>query len=186
MRDVVRSIVSDIAPLDSEEADHRVDAIRWIDAGSDMFRTVKPATPPKHLVADCMLAETDARRILLVDHRGAQRWPDRWPCRSERASGRRRKSRNPGGAWHQPVVSSDNRRRASDGHRDRDGWPIVKPHRCRPVVRLRRINGSPVVPRCPVNSSTLGGGASTRLFTRREHGSTPPAPFRTGGRQRHD
>jgi len=74
MREVVRSIVSEIAPLDPEEAAHRGDVIRWLDAGSDIFRTVKPATPPKHLVSYCVLVDTGARRILLVDHRDAQRW----------------------------------------------------------------------------------------------------------------
>lgn len=74
MKEIVRSIVSDIAPLDSEEADHQADVIEWIDSGSDIFRSVKPATPPKHLVSYCVLVDSDARKLLLVDHRDAQRW----------------------------------------------------------------------------------------------------------------
>jgi len=74
MREVVRSIVADIVPFDAEEVSHQTDVIRWIDAGSDIFRTIKPATPPKHLVSYCVLVDTDARRILLVDHREAQLW----------------------------------------------------------------------------------------------------------------
>ena len=69
VRDVVRSIVNKIDPFDREEADHCTDAIDWIKAGSDLFRTAKPATPPKHLVSSCLLVATAARRILLVDHR---------------------------------------------------------------------------------------------------------------------
>ena len=74
MRAVVRAIVSEIAPLDPLEAEHRADALAWIDSGLDIFRSAKPATPPKHLVSYCVLVDADRRRVLLVDHRDAQRW----------------------------------------------------------------------------------------------------------------
>lgn len=74
VRDVVRSLVEAIAPCDPEEAEHRLDVLRWIDAGSPLFRTERPAVPPKHLVAYCVLVDADTREVLLVDHRDAERW----------------------------------------------------------------------------------------------------------------
>ena len=74
MRAQIRNLVDEITPLDQAEADHRLDALGWLDGASEIFRTAKPATPPKHLVAYCVLVDTDAQEILLVDHRDAERW----------------------------------------------------------------------------------------------------------------
>lgn len=74
MRAEIRSLVDEITPLDSVEADHRLDVLQWLDSGAEIFRTAKPATPPKHLVAYCVLVDTAAQAILLVDHRDAERW----------------------------------------------------------------------------------------------------------------
>ncbi len=61
-------------PHDDLEAEHRRDAAAWIDSGAPIFRTAKPATPPKHLVSYCLLVDAEAKAALLVDHRDAQRW----------------------------------------------------------------------------------------------------------------
>lgn len=53
---------------------HRADTLQWIDSGAEIFRTQKPATPPKHLVSYCVLVDSDTRSVFLVDHRDAQRW----------------------------------------------------------------------------------------------------------------
>jgi ADP-ribose pyrophosphatase YjhB (NUDIX family) len=74
VRDVIRDLVERIVPCDPEEAEHRLDVLGWIDAGIEIFRTERPAVPPKHLVAYCVLVDTDRREILLVDHRDAERW----------------------------------------------------------------------------------------------------------------
>lgn len=74
VRDVIRRLVEEIAPCDPEEAEHRLDVLGWIDAGSQIFRTERPAVPPKHLVAYCVLVDSEKREVLLVDHRDAQRW----------------------------------------------------------------------------------------------------------------
>lgn len=74
VRDVIRGIVDEIVPCDPEEAEHRLDVLEWIDSGSPIFRTERPAVPPKHLVAYCVLVDTDERKVLLVDHRDAERW----------------------------------------------------------------------------------------------------------------
>jgi 8-oxo-dGTP diphosphatase len=72
MRTAIRREVASIAPFDAQEENHRTDALDWIDSGAPLFRTAKPATPPKHLVA--YFAVVDGREILLVDHKAAQLW----------------------------------------------------------------------------------------------------------------
>lgn len=74
MREAVREIVVDIEPFDELEAEHRADVLEWIDSGAEIFRREKPATPPKHLVSYCVLVDEALGRILLVDHRLAERW----------------------------------------------------------------------------------------------------------------
>lgn len=64
--------MASIRPFDKQEDNHRTDALGWIDSGAPLFRTAKPATPPKHLVS--YLAVVDGREILLVDHKNAQLW----------------------------------------------------------------------------------------------------------------
>lgn len=71
---VVRGLVERIVPFDTEEDEHRRDVLGWIDAGGPIFRTGRPAVPPKHLVAYCVLVDSARREILLVDHRDAERW----------------------------------------------------------------------------------------------------------------
>jgi 8-oxo-dGTP diphosphatase len=70
--DAIRGEVTSIRPFDGLEEAHRADALAWIDSGAPLFRTAKPATPPKHLVA--YFAVVDRDNILLVDHRSAQLW----------------------------------------------------------------------------------------------------------------
>jgi 8-oxo-dGTP diphosphatase len=71
-RAAIRREVALIQPFDEQEERHRADALAWIDSGAPLFRTAKPATPPKHLVS--YFAVVDGREILLVDHKGAQLW----------------------------------------------------------------------------------------------------------------
>ena len=74
VRGAIRTLVEEIVPWDPEEAEHRLDVLDWIDDGSEIFRTAKPATPPKHLVSYCVLVAADRQAVLLVDHRDAERW----------------------------------------------------------------------------------------------------------------
>ncbi len=74
MREVIHSMIIEIQPLDPVEREHQADAREWIGSGCDLFRTAKPATPPKHLVSYCVLVDPDDRRLLLVDHRDAKLW----------------------------------------------------------------------------------------------------------------
>jgi 8-oxo-dGTP diphosphatase len=72
IRAAIRDEVASIQPLDELEETHRTDALAWIDSGAPLFRTAKPATPPKHLVS--YIAVIDGGDILLVDHKSAQLW----------------------------------------------------------------------------------------------------------------
>lgn len=71
-RAAIRSELESIKPLDTQELQHRSEALAWIDSGAPLFRTTKPATPPQHLVS--YFAVVDGESILLVDHKNAQLW----------------------------------------------------------------------------------------------------------------
>lgn len=72
MRRELRSEVLSIEAFDEIERGHIADVLTWIDSGAELFRTAKPATPPKHLVS--YFALVDAEYVLLVDHKKAQLW----------------------------------------------------------------------------------------------------------------
>ncbi len=72
MLHLVRSELLSITPFDVIEREHVADALAWVESGAPLFRTAKPATPPKHLVS--YFALIDEGHILLVDHRNAGLW----------------------------------------------------------------------------------------------------------------
>ncbi len=72
MRAAIRREVVSIRPFDAQEEIHQADTLAWIDSGAPLFRTAKPATPPRHLVS--YFAVIDGREILLVDHKSAHLW----------------------------------------------------------------------------------------------------------------
>ena len=72
MRQVIRSEITRIAPLDEVEIAHISDTLNWIDSGADLFRIAKPATPPRHLISYFVLIDGDY--VLLVDHINAELW----------------------------------------------------------------------------------------------------------------
>ncbi|HMI92334.1 MAG TPA: NUDIX domain-containing protein [Polyangiales bacterium] len=72
MRELIRSELAAIEPFDVLEHDHLADALAWVDSGAEIFRTAKPATPPKHLVSYFVVVDADW--ILLVDHKNARLW----------------------------------------------------------------------------------------------------------------
>ncbi len=67
-------MVAVVDPFDAVEIDHRDDVLAWLGSGAEIFRTAKPATPPKHLVSYCALVDVDHPQILLVDHRLTGLW----------------------------------------------------------------------------------------------------------------
>ncbi|GAB3854951.1 hypothetical protein GCM10029963_48780 [Micromonospora andamanensis] len=70
---VVHDLVSRLSPVDELGAEHRVSALAWLASTDDVFRRVKPASPPQHLVAYVVPVAADGR-ILLVDHINAGLW----------------------------------------------------------------------------------------------------------------
>jgi 8-oxo-dGTP diphosphatase len=72
IRSAIRREVASIEPFDELEESHRAETLAWIDSDAPLFRTAKPATPPKHLVS--YFAVVDGDNILLVDHKSAQLW----------------------------------------------------------------------------------------------------------------
>lgn len=88
LRTKIRREISGISPIDDLERDHIRTTLAWIDAGEPLFRTAKPATPPKHLVSYFVVMDGDW--VLLVDHKLAGLWlpsgghvePDEHPRRT--------------------------------------------------------------------------------------------------------
>jgi len=72
MREAIRRELEAINPLDALEMQHLGEALAWVDSGAPLFRTAKPATPPRHLVS--YFAVVDGESILLVDHKNAGLW----------------------------------------------------------------------------------------------------------------
>lgn len=71
---VVAEIVRGIAPFDALEEEHLNEASAWLSCTDDVFRRVKPATPPRHLVSYVVLVDPAARAVLLGRHRLAGLW----------------------------------------------------------------------------------------------------------------
>ncbi len=74
IRSEIRSMTSQIQPLDREEAEHIAFVEKWIDSGAEIFRIAKPATPDPHLVAYFLLIDQNEQQLLLVEHRKANLW----------------------------------------------------------------------------------------------------------------
>jgi 8-oxo-dGTP diphosphatase len=91
----VHDIVAALSPLDDLEATHQRETLRWLEHTEDVFRRVKPATPPRHLVS-YVVPVTPEGDILLVDHAKAGLWlppgghvdPDEHPADTARREAR--------------------------------------------------------------------------------------------------
>ncbi|MEU4238197.1 NUDIX hydrolase [Actinoplanes sp. NPDC026619] len=70
---VVHDLVSRFVPADELGAEHRASALAWLAGTDDVFRRVKPASPPQHLVSYVVPVAADGR-ILLADHINAGLW----------------------------------------------------------------------------------------------------------------
>ncbi|RJO69036.1 NUDIX domain-containing protein [Nocardia panacis] len=71
---VVAEIVGAIEPFDERERDQIGEALRWLASTDDVFRRVKPDTPPRHLVSYTVLVDGRRGAILLGRHRLAGLW----------------------------------------------------------------------------------------------------------------
>jgi 8-oxo-dGTP diphosphatase len=88
----VHDLVSALLPHDDLADRHRTETLAWLTATDDVFRRVKPATPPRHLVSYVVPIDPDDGAVLLVAHRNAGLWlppgghvePDEHPTRTAR------------------------------------------------------------------------------------------------------
>jgi 8-oxo-dGTP diphosphatase len=74
MRNQIKQLIQSIEPLDTLEAEHISNVIKWIESGEEIFRIEKPALPPKHLVSYFVLLDLKKKKIMLVDHIKAGAW----------------------------------------------------------------------------------------------------------------
>lgn len=92
----VLELVDRIRPTDHLEAEHRTEVLRWLRETDDVFRRVKPAVPPRHLVAYVVPVDPADGSVLLVDHVNAGLWlppgghvhPDEHPALTARREAR--------------------------------------------------------------------------------------------------
>ena len=70
----VLDLVSASVPADDLEARDRAGTLAWLRETDDVFRRVRPATPPRHLVSYVVPVDPADGRVLLVAHRNAGLW----------------------------------------------------------------------------------------------------------------
>ncbi|WP_169914545.1 NUDIX hydrolase [Rhodococcoides yunnanense] len=61
-------------PFDDLERVHIEGTLRWLEGTDDVYRRIKPATPPQHLVSYVVVVEPDTHEVYLVDHINAGLW----------------------------------------------------------------------------------------------------------------
>ena len=141
MRQKIRSELKAIEPLDRTEQEHLRDALAWVDSGVDLFRTSKPATPPKHLVSYFSLI--DEGHILLVDHKNAQLWlppgghvePGEHPRRAVERELEEELGVRPAHPIEAPlVVTCTTTVGLTAGHTDMSLWYVVHASRHQPMM----------------------------------------------------
>lgn len=74
IRSRLEDLVRSVQPFDSREAADQADILDWAASGEQLFRTVPPDTPPKHLVVYFVPVDAAQRCLLLGDHRKSGLW----------------------------------------------------------------------------------------------------------------
>jgi 8-oxo-dGTP diphosphatase len=74
VRGLISDLVAAVEPFDEREAADRTDILGWIASGRQLFRTVPPATPPKHLIVYFVPVDAASRCLMLGDHRKSGLW----------------------------------------------------------------------------------------------------------------
>ena len=70
----VGDLVAALTPVDELERVHRTQVLDWLAGTDDVYRRVKPATPPQHLVSYVVPVDPADGSVLLVDHINAGLW----------------------------------------------------------------------------------------------------------------
>ena len=85
----VAALVASIEPYDDTERAHQAGALAWLASTSDIYRRVRPATPPRHLVSCTIPVDRGT---------GACSWPTTaGPAVAAAGRPRRRAAGHPGG-----------------------------------------------------------------------------------------
>lgn len=74
IRHEIHCTINSLFPFDEMEQKHISCKKHWIESGAEIFRTAKPARPDPHLVAYCLLVDSSANQVLLVDHKKTGLW----------------------------------------------------------------------------------------------------------------
>ena len=74
LRAVIGGLVNQVRAVDPREAADQAAIAAWVESGQPLFRTVAPATPPKHLVSYFVPLDAAARSVLLGDHLKSGLW----------------------------------------------------------------------------------------------------------------
>lgn len=140
---VVHDLVSGVAPVDELEAQHRLDTLRWLESTDDVFRRVKPVTPPRHLVSYVVPVDRTDGGVLLVDHVNAGLWlppgghvePDEHPAQTARREAREELGITADSDFEeQPTFLTVTRTVGIDaGHTDVSLWFLVGGSRGQPL-----------------------------------------------------
>jgi 8-oxo-dGTP pyrophosphatase MutT (NUDIX family) len=67
-------VLGGIRPWDEQERAHLAETADWVGGGAPLYRTRKPATPPKHLISYFVVLDERRHELLLVAHRKAGLW----------------------------------------------------------------------------------------------------------------
>jgi len=130
---VVHDLVSRFSPVDELGAEHRASALAWLASTDDVFRRVKPASPPQHLVSYVVPVAADGR-ILLVDHVNAGLWlppgghveVDEDPALTARREIQEELGLGDAGLSRSPIFLTITRTVGQDhGHRDVSLWYVL-------------------------------------------------------------
>jgi 8-oxo-dGTP diphosphatase len=74
VRELISDLVAAVRPFDEREAADQAGILEWVASGQQVFRTVPPDTPPKHLVVYFIPVDAAGRCLLLGDHRKSGLW----------------------------------------------------------------------------------------------------------------
>lgn len=74
IRSEIKSLASQIQPLDTKEEETIAFVKDWINSGVEIFRIKKPDIPSPHVVSYFMPIDQKEKKLLLVDHKKANLW----------------------------------------------------------------------------------------------------------------
>jgi 8-oxo-dGTP diphosphatase len=140
----VAALVAAIEPYDDTERAQRADVLAWLARTPDIYRRVKPATPPRHLVSYSVLTSPRDGSVFLVDHILAGLWLPTGghvePGEEPAATAEREAFEELGIeadfsiAGRRPVFVTATRTTGPDAHTDVSLWYLLAGHPEMPVV----------------------------------------------------